>query len=106
MKRPRRLPKIPKRFYFSECYYAKIVLINPDEIQGQRGEWAANVDEEDPCIGVIRISNKEPLDSQWILYIHELNHAINDYFYVSAIDHWTTTFEAKEMIGNGKPTVL
>ena len=105
MKRPKRIPKIPKRFYFSECYYAKIVLIDPTEIQGQRGEWAVNLDEDDACIGAIRISKAEPQESQWDIYIHELLHAIHDYYYVKVTEHWTTTYEAKERM-NGEPTVL
>ena len=94
--------KIPMKFVVSECYYAKVVYINPDEIQGQRGEFAPNLEEDDPCIGVIRISNAEPLDSQWRIYLHELIHAVNDFYFISCEDHWATTYEEKARIEDGE----
>ena len=94
--------KIPKRVSMSECFYVKVVFINPSEIQMQRGEWAASLEEDEPCIGVIRISNQEPLESQWWIFLHELDHAMNDFRYVAVTDHWATTYEEKARIEDGE----
>lgn len=103
MRRPKRVPKIPSRHQISECYYVKIMITSPDFITGDRGEWAPILDEDNPCLGIIRISHAESTAMQWEVYQHELNHVRNDYFFVSKADKWTTTYEEKE---NGEPTVL
>jgi len=56
-----------------------IRIVPQAEIQGARGEWAANEDPDDTCFGVARVAKELDPFARWLVFREELQHALIDF---------------------------